>query len=512
MVDAMTELERQRALAIADANLRLMQQEQTTTPEQQQPELTAGRAAGMLTRGAAAPVTGAVAGGMLAGPPGALAGSLAVPAADILTSLYNLAAPQNYQIGYPSQLVQQGLTNLGLPEPQSMTERALMAAGGAAGGTAGQVKALGQLAQSAATPAGRELAATLSQQPGRQIAASVPAAAASQVVAETTQNPLLAALTGATVGAPFMAFGGAKAPIPTSDKLRQEASALYRKSAAQGALIDPQSIQNAGINILQKVANKVVIDPQVDTEAMAVVRRLQTSFNQPQSLEQLDLTRQFLAEAKATGGRSGKFAGDALELWDDYVNNLKVSDIANAKNPNVAISALKNARAAYGKSKKVETLEDLLTSAELRGEVNYTQAGVEQGIRQKLRALVENPKQMRYFTNGEQDMLRAVAKGGPVNNLLRWVGKVSPSSIVGLGAGTYVAGSTLGPAAAAAVPIIGAGAKAASEAMLRNRYENAMRSIAGQPTVNPLVGPMVGATRGALSAPPLGLLFPYGEQ
>jgi hypothetical protein len=190
---------------------------------------------------------------------------------------------------------------------------------------------------------------------------------------------------------------------------------------------------------------------------------------------------------------------------------LKVSDIANAKNPNVAISALKNARAAYAKSKKVETLEDLLTSAELRGEVNYTQAGVEQGIRQKLRALVENPKQMRYFTNGEQEMLRAVAKGGPVNNLLRWVGKVSPSSIVGLGAGTYVAGSTLGPAAAAAVPIIGAGAKAASEAMLRSRYENAMRSIAGQPTVNPLVGPMVGATRGALSAPPLGLLFPYGE-
>jgi hypothetical protein len=517
MADAMTELEKQRALAIADANLKLMQQEQAPVAEGP-PELTAGRAAGMVTRGMVPPAAGAALGagiGMLGGPAapitvplGALAGSLAVPAADLLAGGMRAAG---MDVGYPSELVQRSLTALGLPEPQTTTERALVAGGGAVGGAGGQLGAVSQLARTATSQTGRNIAQTMAQQPGRQMLAAAPAGAAAQVVGESTENPLLGMLAGATVGAPFMAFGGPKGSVPTSDKLKSEAAALYRKSAAQGAMIKPSSLNQAGLDILQKVSNKVVIDPQVDTEAMAVIRRLQNTAYAPQSLEELDLTRQFLASAKASGGRSGKFAGEALALFDDYIDNLTINDLSSTKKPGVAIKALENARAGYAKAKKIETLEDLLTSAELRGEVNYTQAGVEQGIRQKTRALVENPKQMRYFTKGEQEMLRSVAKGGPINNMLRWVGKVSPSSIVGLGAGTYVVGSSLGPAAAAAVPIIGAGAKAASEALLRNRYENAMRTIAGQPTVNPMVGPMVGATRGALSAPPLGLLFPYGE-
>lgn len=507
MADASIELEKKRAIAIAEANLRIRERE-----AQEQEGLTPSRAAAMVTRGAAAPVVGAAGGMAIGGPVGALAGSMAVPAADILTGLYNVAAPEQYQIGtYPSELVQRGLTQLGLPEPTTRTERALVAGGGALGTAGGQLGALSQLARTAATPTGRGIAGTMAQMPGRQLAAAAPAGAAAQIVGEETENPLLAALSGAAVGAPFMAFGGPRAQVPSSAPLKQEAAALYRRSAAQGALIKPESIQEAGRNILQKVSNQVAIDPEVDTEAMAVIRRLQKTFYEPQSLEQLDLTRQFLAKSKATGGRSGQFAGDALELWDEYVNNLKVDDIVGAKKPGVALKALQNARSAYAKSKKVETLEDLLTSAELRGDVVYTQAGVEQGIRQKIRSLIENPKQMRYFSETEQKMLRSVAEGGPISNFLRWMGKVSPSSVVGLGAGTYAAGSLFGPVAAAAVPVVGAGAKAASEALIRNRYENLIRSIAGQPTVSPLRRPAVGAARGAMSAPPLGLLFPYEE-
>lgn len=481
------------------------------TTQKQQPELTVGRASQMLTRGMAVPALGAAGGMMVGGPPGALAGSLAVPAADLLAGLYNLAAPKGYELGYPSELVQKGLTSLGLPEPQTPTERALVAGGGALGVTGGQIGPLAQLAKTAKSPVTRGVAGQMAQQPVGQLAASVPAGAAAQAVGEKTENPLLAMLAGTLTAAPFMAFGGPKGQVPSSDKLKQEASALYRKSSAQGALIKPQSIQDAGTKILQEVSNKVAIDPEVDTEAMAVIRRLQKSFYQPQSLEQLDLTRQFLAQAKASGGRSGEFAGQALEKWDDYVNSLTVNDIANAKKPGVALKALQNARAAYAKSKKVETLEDLLSSAELRGEVNYTQAGLEQGIRQKLRALVENDKQMRYFTNTEQKMMRSVAEGGPIQNFLRWVGKASPTSLIGLSAGTYLAGTTLGPGYAAAVPVLGAGAKAASEALIMNRYNNLIRAIGGQPTVSPFARPAAIAARGAASAPPLGLLFPYEE-
>ena len=49
-----------------------------------------GRGLSSIARGAAVPLTGAVAGGALAGPAGAIAGGLALPAAELLTKSLNL--------------------------------------------------------------------------------------------------------------------------------------------------------------------------------------------------------------------------------------------------------------------------------------------------------------------------------------------------------------------------------------------------------------------------------------
>jgi hypothetical protein len=78
-----------------------------------EPSLTAARAAELVTRGAAPAVAGALAGGAVAGAPGALIGSMALPIGDVINRLVNLAAggvervtgADLGRLGMPSQIV-----------------------------------------------------------------------------------------------------------------------------------------------------------------------------------------------------------------------------------------------------------------------------------------------------------------------------------------------------------------------------------------------------------------------
>jgi len=81
-----------------------------------------GRGLSSIARGAAVPVTGAIAGGALAGPPGAIAGSLALPAAELLTKSLNTLLPDKYDIPSPTAQVEKGLTKLGFPQPETRTK------------------------------------------------------------------------------------------------------------------------------------------------------------------------------------------------------------------------------------------------------------------------------------------------------------------------------------------------------------------------------------------------------
>ena len=87
-----------------------------------EPETTVASGLSALARGLTIPATGAAIGGALAGPPGAIAGSLALPAAELVSKG---AQAIGFDTGSPYELAQRGLTKLGFPEPQTMTERAL---------------------------------------------------------------------------------------------------------------------------------------------------------------------------------------------------------------------------------------------------------------------------------------------------------------------------------------------------------------------------------------------------
>jgi hypothetical protein len=302
--------------------------------------------------------------------------------------------------------------------------------------------------------------------PITQAAISAPQQMTAQAVTEATGSPLAGLIAGMGMGAPFGVKSRQGEVAPTAQKLRASASDAYARSAKAGAVIKPESLQNAGQSIVKSVSDRIAIDPQEDTGAMAVQRRLQQSFETPQTLEQLDLTRQFIRDAQGSGGRSGKYAKEALKEFDTYINNLGANDILKGDSK-TAISALKEARDLWTRNNKTQALEDILQSAELRATANYSQSGLETALRRKLVNLADS-EDLKFFTKTEQEAIIAAAKGGKLQNFLRWAGKYAGTSPlqtgVGSGMGAGVGALLGGPVGAAiggaTVPAVGGLARA----------------------------------------------------
>ena len=76
--------------------------------------------------------------------------------------------------------------------------------------------------------------------------------------------------------------------------------------------------------------------------------------------------------------------------------------------------------ADYAKLKKSELIQDIVSRAEV------SQGGKEATVAQGLSALAKNEKKMRFFTAEEQEAIRAAAKGGNLQVMLRTIGKLAP--------------------------------------------------------------------------------------
>jgi len=458
-----------------------------------------GRGLSSVARGAAVPLTGAAAGGALAGPAGALAGSLALPAAELITKGLNAILPDKYDIPSPTAQVEKGLTKLGFPVPETQTERALQVGGGALGGTVGQVGALGQLAKTATSPVARGVAESLSQQPTRQVAAALPVGATSQYVAEETGSPTLGLAAGVAAGIPFAIGAKGTLQAPTVQELKGQAGQQYKFAEDVGAVFKKNSY-NQFANKLESTLAKEGLDKTLQPRVYAALERIKDTKNSNVSLENMEILRRISQAAGSSADASERrLASIMVDNLDDFVETAQPSQLA--KGSSEAVSALTDARELWKRAKKTEIIDDLVASAELRADANFSQSGMENALRRKLVNLADNPKALRAFTKEEQNAINVAAKGGPVQNVLRLVGKLAPTGIVSGGGSVglgYLAG---GPIGAVGLPIIGGVARKGAEQLgLRNIEQLRNRLATGNAPI-PQVTPrgLIGAR--AVAAP-----------
>lgn len=278
----------------------------------------------------------------------------------------------------------------------------------------------------------------------------------------------------------------------TVPELRQAAKAAYERAEQAGVVIAPERFAVEQQKIAQNLAREG-IDPTLHPATTAALARV-TQEPGPLTLERAETLRRIAKDAGSTTNPADRrLAGELVEQLDDFMESLAPADIT-AGDAQAGVGALIEARDLWSRTRKVETIEELVSRAELSAP-NFSGSGMENALRTEFRGLAKNARRMRGFTAEEQQAIRRVAQGGPVENVLRMVGKLAPTGIVsatlGGGAGALLSGALGG---ALAVPAIGAGARyLATRATTRN-VDRARELMARGP----------GARRAAPTTAPLG--------
>jgi hypothetical protein len=223
------------------------------------------RQLGLTSRAALPAMTGAAMGGMVGGPPGAAIGALGVGlgtmAGDPLVNLFNRAT--GYKVPTPSQAFENISTQMGLPAPETPTERVVSDIVRAGTSTVGSARGAGVVAQNLANAnlmrgqaAGipSEVFNLLSRYPAQQVAGAGMAGAAGGTLRESGASP--GAQMGGAMLAGMVAPGGPKLPL------------TQRVLAAPATMVQPFTQAGREV-IVGNVLNRMATNPELAQQRLA---------------------------------------------------------------------------------------------------------------------------------------------------------------------------------------------------------------------------------------------------
>lgn len=348
-------------------------------------------------------------------------------AADFLSGAYNVGANlvgSEKRAPYLSQEQSKGLTQLGVPVPETGAERAAQA------GMQSLVSAGGMAAAAPKTIFGANLA--------RQLPAATTAPMVAQPVAEATKE-----ITGSDIAATIAALGvsgavgkatgdvagriiSGKQPVATMADVQQKASRAYTKVSDQGIEI---SGQNA-TSLVDKVKSRLDSVDYIPENAAPVANIL----NKYESILQrgnitFDNVEQMRRLANNLKGNPDKnirrLASEMVDTIDDHVATLSPKDVVSgAGGIDTAVKTIMEARKDFRNLSRASTLENVLNVAETKA-LNPT-ASESELIRQGFISLASNKNKMNLFSKDEQNAIKAVAKGSSLDPLLTLIAKFNP--------------------------------------------------------------------------------------
>jgi hypothetical protein len=432
------EVESDRELTDAQAYQYALQQASQQAPA---PSATKDATSSMLdafkrglditTRAVAPTAVGASVGQYFGGAPAALAGSVLVPAADVVGSVANLAMSPftDYRLMPTSQGLQNLMTRAGLtapPEEQTAPERVVSAGLETMTGVGKQIPALANLATTATTQGGRELAGRLATEPTTQAVVAPVATMAGQSVYELTNNPIASFLT--TLGTSLLGIKRPKTQQAVSeDAMGKIAQDRYNALDQMGFKFkSPEFVAD-----MKDVASNLRAEGYTATGFPKIAGAIAelTSSTQPKDWAELQALRKIIRSAqKSTDPDEKRLGSILLDRFDNYLMKVDQTKVESG-DTKVMSKTWAEARDAYSKMKKSEIFTDMLEEAQLDA-TKYTQSGAENSMAAQLRQLAKNDKRMAMFTPDERDAIKKAAKGDVPQNLLRFFGKFAPTGAI----------------------------------------------------------------------------------
>jgi hypothetical protein len=397
----------------------------------------------------------------------------------------------------PSQALSRTLTRAGFPEPGTGIERAVQAGAQAVAGAGGQIGLAREAAQAVTGPVARGFSQQVAQAPGTQLTAASVAAPVAQQVTEVTESPVAGMAAGVLAGGATGIRRGQDLP-PVAKQLRDEANKAYQRAENAGLVVQPAYVQNIASKLSTKAFSEG-FDPGLHPQIAAVLRRLEDEGANPKTLRELDQLRRIVRAPAGTFDNPDqqRIARNMVDEFDSLVENISAANVQAGANKDVALSALKQARNVYTKSRKVSIIEDMVDAAQTRG-AQQTQAGLDNTLRNQFANLATNKKRMAAFSKTEQDEIKRIARGGGnLQQMLRFTGRFAVRGPV---SGIFAGGATaMDPMIGIPLTLTAEGAKRGAEALRQRDVSRLIEQIAQQQLqTQPSLVPLA-ATRGLLS-------------
>lgn len=259
---------------------------------------------------------------------------------------------------------------------------------------------------------------------------------------------------------------------PSIEKLRTDKNAAYKRAEDAGVQLSEFSFKKLKGKVLKELGERV--DPTLHPDTTAALKRI-VETKGAISLEKLDGLRQIANDAKGSiKPADQRLAAKIVDSIDEHLDGISPKDITRGDPKGVA--ALKEARDLNTRLKKGEQIEELFRRAEIKAGANYTQSGLENALRSEFKALALDAKKLSRFKPEERAAITRVAKGAPLENALRFVGKFAPTGPIAASVATFLGGSIGGPGGVAAVG--GAlGARYAATRMTMRNAKNASEMV-----------------------------------
>jgi len=453
---------------VSDAGLAILNQSQPKSPTLRE---SFERGAGLTYRAVAPTLAGAQI-GSYGGPLGALVGSMAVPAADAVNALLNvIASPFTEKRLMPaSQAIQNLMTRSGVPaapETQTPTERVVGGGLEAMTGVARTIPALIKASTTATSPVTRAVTEQLAVAPKTQAIVTPTAVMSGQTVTEATGNPLYGAATTLATGTAGSVKRPQKQEALSTQALDRIATDRYDQLQRSGVQLKTDEFVIA-MDDIAKGLRQEGYTPKAFPKVAGAIEEL-TSTAQPKDWTELQALRKMIRSGqKSIEPEERRMASILLDDYDNYLMTVPKESIASGDMKNAG-QLWSEARNAYSKMKKAEVFEDMLNEAKL-DKSKFTQSGEENSLAKQLRQLAKNDKKMRLFTKTEQDAIEQAAKGGNVQNMLKFFGRFAPTGVVpvGLSVGT----TALAPMIGIPLTIGAAGSRGLATNMRRGSVED----------------------------------------
>ena len=273
----------------------------------------------------------------------------------------------------------------------------------------------------------------------------------------------------------------ASAERPSMESLRAAKTVAYDAVDKSGERFGPDDLKALAETAAGRMDDLNYL-PEVDTTTAAMLKKLDLISTKDLTIGQIDKFRQSVWSRYNTTKEQGLL--EIIDSIDEMVaGRTSTSELLDA------------ARLANSRFKKAELLDLAFQKAKDQTASTGSGGNVLNKMKQAVTSIINNPKQAKWFSKAEIDTMRGFVEGTTTQNVMRLVGKLSPSGnglMTALNLGAVSANPSL-----LAVSALASGVKAVSDNAVERGAQRLIGMVGGG---NALARPAPVRTAGRLNA------------